>query len=447
MEKFDVVIIGAGSAGSIAAIASARMGAKTLLIDEKDTVGGTNVRGLVGPLTSFIGEKGDVICGGIPQELIDRLIKENACIGHINDPIGFCHSLTPIDFKMMQITLFQMIDESKNITLRLNEELISSKVIDNKITSITTIDSNSKEHIYEAKVFIDASGDADLVAISNIKYTIGRKEDGMCQPMTTIFSLGNVNLDKVKEDVKNNPENFVISEDVKKNGMGYVAISGYFKEVQESNNFPVGRDRLLFFEGTNKGEVFVNTTRICGYSSIDKNQNDAAIKEGNKQVYDLYKWLKENIEAFKDSYILDIGTLGVRESRRLIGKKTLTADDILNGRKQNKSIAIGSYPIDIHSPDSSKMNFVGDFISHDYEIDYDMCISEDVDNMLVAGRIISATHEAHASSRVTATCMSVGQSVGIAAALLAKNDSSVDEINIDELKICINNIGGITDIS
>lgn len=443
MEKYDVIVVGAGSAGVMAALASARKGAKTLLIEESETIGGTNVRSLVGPLVPFLGETGKPIVGGIVQEVIEDLVRNGGCLGHIQDPIGFCHSLTPVDFKMMQLVLFHKIQDEKLLTLKMKESVISVEVHHQMIDSITSMDEHGNYHQYKAHSYIDASGDADLMAQAKVPFEYGRKEDGKCQPMTMVFSLGGVDLDKIRHDVEKNPDQFVISEEIQKKRMSYVAISGYFKKVQESHDFPIERDRLLFFEGLHPDEVFVNTTRILNASNLKTDEWNSAVEEGNRQVRMLYQWMKKNIEAFKDSFILDIGVLGVRESRRIVGKKQLNSEDVLFGKQQNYSIAVGSYPIDIHSPDSANMNFKNTFISHDYEIDFEMCVSNKIKNSAVAGRPISATHEAHASSRTSATCMAIGQSIGVAAALSVKENIHLVDIPYELLKKEIEQIGGI----
>lgn len=443
MEKYDVIVVGAGSAGVMAALASARKGAKTLLIEESETIGGTNVKSLVGPLVPFLGETGKPIVGGIVQEMIDDLMQNVGCLGHINDPIGFCHSLTPVDFKMMQLILFNKIQEEKHLTLKLKESVISAKVNNQRIDSITSIDEHGCHHRYQSHSYVDASGDADLMVQAKVSFEYGRNKDGKCQPMTMVFSLGGVDLAKIRQDVERDPDQFAISEEVKNNNMTYVAISGYFQKVQNSPDFPIERDRLLFFEGLHVGEVFVNTTRILNASNLKIDEWSQAVEEGNCQVLALYQWMKQNIEAFKNSFLLDVGVLGVRESRRIVGKKQLSSEDVLFGKRQEHSIAIGSYPIDIHSPDSANMNFKNTFISHDYEIDFDMCIPKNLENAAVTGRPISATHEAHAASRTSATCMAVGQSIGIAAALAAKENIDLASVPYELLKKEIERIGGI----
>lgn len=418
---YDVIVVGAGSAGVMAAISSARNGAKTLLIEETATFGGTNTNSLVGPLVPFLGEGGKLIVDGIPQEMIERLIELGGSKGHVKDPIGFAHSLTPVDFKLMQVVQANMIAEEELLEVKLHESVIKVNMDGDTITSVVTTGRFGDHNEYSAKMFVDASGDADIVALAGGEFEIGRETDGKVQPMTMVFSLGNVDLEMVRDDVAKNPENFALSDEIA-NGerMEYVAISGYFDEVRSSTTFPVVRDRLLFFEGVQPGEVYVNTTRVLDKSNLDADEYNEAALEGNKQVLALFEWMKENIPPFKDSHLKDVGVIGVRESRRIVGNKQLTSLDVLSGAKQPNPVATGSYPIDVHSPDSAEMEFLEENIVRDYEIDLDMLVPKGLSNILVAGRAISATHEAHASSRVSVTCMAIGESAGRVAAERSK---------------------------
>lgn len=439
-KNYDVVVIGAGSAGVSAAIAAARSGSSTLLVERSSILGGTNTKALVGPITTFLGEHGTPIVGGIPQEIIDRLVKRGASRGHIQDPLDFCYSITPVNFKEMQLVLYEMVKEEKNIDLMLNTNLIST-IKDAGSISELLLKSDKETFTVHPNIVIDASGDANVVAMSCHDYVFGRESDGKAQPMSMLFTCRGVDLEQVRDDVANNPQNFVVGQEIKEGKrMGYVAISGYFDEVKNSSDFPVDRDRLLFFQGMHEDEVGLNTTRM--YGDDTKSMNDF-IQEGQQQVNELFNWLKENIPAFKGAYISDIGEVGVRESRRIIGDLQLSDEDVLFGKIQEDSIAVGSYPIDIHSPDSSKMEFLEDKVTHDFDISYRMLLPKSLTNVIVAGRPISATHSAHAASRVSATCMAIGQSAGIAAHLCSKENVDTRSLEYKILKEAILSYGGI----
>lgn len=446
MKSYDVIVMGGGSAGIIAALASARSGAKTCLIEQQGVFGGTNTTALVGPLVPFLGEGKKQIVDGIPQEMINRMQALGGAIGHVDDPIDFAYGLTPVDFKIMQLVLADMVSEEEHLDVHLHTTVVACDVKDSKIDTITVSDNLGLLTKLSAKNYIDATGDADVVTLAESEVYIGRESDNKAQPMTMCFNLGGVDLEKVRDDVAAHPENFAVSDAIK-NGkrMDYVAISGYFNEVRNSDTFPIKRDRLLFFQGVREGEVGVNTTRVLDKLSTNPQQLKEAELEGQRQVLELFKWLKNNISAFRDAYIKDVGSIGVRESRHLVGRKTLTEMDVLSGQKQDKSIAVGAYPIDIHSPDSAMMEFLEENIVRNFEIDLEMLMPKNLDNVLVAGRPISATHQAHAASRVSVTCMAIGQSAGIIAAMSALNKQSIEKLDYQDIKQSIVAFGGIVD--
>lgn len=444
MKHYDVIVMGGGSAGIMAAIASARSGAKTCLVEEQAVFGGTNTTALVGPLVPFVGENKRQIVDGIPQEMIDRMMELGGSIGHIDDPIDFAYGLTPVDFKIMQLVLADMVSDERNLEVLLHSSITDCEVLDRKIVSVKVTDNFGNITNLTASNVIDATGDADVATLAGAQTYIGRESDNKAQPMTMCFNLGGVDLDQVRDDVALNPENFVISDAIRDGKrMEYVAISGYFKEVRGSSDFPIQRDRLLFFQGVREGEVGVNTTRILDKLSTNPDELKEAELEGQRQVLALFKWLKLNIKAFRNAYIKDVGLIGVRESRHLVGRKTLTEMDVLAGKSQEKSIAVGAYPIDIHSPDSSMIEFLEENRVRNFEIDLEMLMPHDIDNLLVVGRPISATHQAHAASRVSVTCMAVGQSAGIVAALASQSGISIDEIEYATLKEKLNDFKAI----
>ena len=430
--KYDVIVVGAGSSGMVAAISASRQGLKTLLVEKSSTVGGTNVNSLVGPLMTFHAENKQVV-KGIAQEIVDRLVQEGASLGHISDPIGFCSTITPFEPENLKNLYFEYIND-ENIDLLLNATITKSNVENNNIKSIEVV---SKTHTItlEADIFIDASGDADLSYLSNVPYTIGRQQDNLCQPMSLMLIMKNVDMNKIREYINKYPEDFELDKTYTGE---YVACSGFFSKVKEAkanNEFNISRDRVLMFEHTQKDEALINMTRVTLFNGTDPFELSRAEVEVRKQIKPIVNFLKKYIPGFENSYLkISANQIGVRETRHITGLYTLQESDIVNRTKFEDSIALGAFPIDIHSPTGAELNATVLPKDNNYQIPYRSLITESVDNLLVCGRCISATHEAAASLRVTPTVMAIGQACGVAASLAKQANNNVKNINVKQLQ-------------
>ncbi len=430
---FDVIILGAGSSGINAAVCASRQGMNVLLIDQNGYPGGTNTSAMVGPLMTF--HDGDTqVVKGIAQEIIDRLAARGGTLGHIPDPIGVVSSITPVDSEILKQVYFEMLAEEKNITTLLHTFFVDASVQDGCVHSVRVINKSGIE-TYEGKVFIDASGDADLAAACGVDFLVGRTQDGMAQPMTLMFTVQNVCLSETVEYVLKNPDQFVLNPDCDLNR--YLAVSGFFNlvdQARKNGDFPLLRDRVLFFEGVHKGEVTVNMTRVTRLSGVNGDDKAEAEFEAHNQVDIVMNFLKKYIPGFSHARLKGIAaSTGVRESRRIVGVETLDADMILHDCEHPLSVAVCAYPIDIHDPTGANLNCESKEKGC-YDIPYGVMLPENVSNLLVTGRCISATHEAIASARITATAMALGQAAGMAAAISVKDNTAVQKIDVNKLQ-------------
>mgnify|MGYP001191876002 CR=1 FL=1 len=247
-KEYDVIVCGGGPSGFNAAISAARNGMKTIIIEATGLIGGNSVNALVGPWMTYH-KNNKFVVKGIAHELISRLLNEQQSLGFIKDPLGFCDTVTPIDVEGIKHLFFEMLEE-ENIDILLHS-LVTDVILEDKhVKGIKATTKSGVMDIY-GKVVIDATGDGDVSALANAEYIHGRASDNLAQPMTMIFHVANVNIDTLKQEVKNNPENFVLREgyDYK-----YLAVSGFFKEVEQAkknNDFDLPRDRVLFFEEVN----------------------------------------------------------------------------------------------------------------------------------------------------------------------------------------------------
>ncbi len=443
---YDVIVAGAGPSGMTAALSAARNGAKVLLIEKNGFLGGMNTAALVGPLMTFHSEDRQVV-KGIAQEIVDRLIKKGGSIGHIPDPIGVVATITPIEPEILKQVYFEMVAGEPNITMLLHTFISNVDKTDEKVKSISCVNKSGTKS-YEAKFFIDATGDGDVAAMAKAKFEEGRKSDDLSQPMTMMFKLGGVDYDKIREYIKNNPEQFILGKniDLKK----YVAISGYFDLVtkaKEHNDFNIMRDRVLLFEGINPGEAFINMSRVIQLRGTNADDLTQAEMMAHKQIDEIVAFLKKYIEGFENCYLLQSGaTIGVRETRRFKCKYTLSLDDVLQGKDFEDGIAACAFPIDLHDPKGEELNWIRTSKSSYYTIPYRTMLLNHIDNLIVTGRCIGASHEAMASSRVSPTAMALGEAAGAAAALAIKeNIVSFSDVDVPALRELLKSQGAVVD--
>ena len=419
MEKeYDVIVAGGGIAGCCAAIAAARQNKKVLLIERYGFLGGMATAGLVNPFMKYntFDKKSNIIPvnnTGIFKEILEKLDKRNSLF------ISFKKHDRPkylaagevdkraipkrtFNEEVLKIILDEMTEEA-GVEVLFHSFIFKVKKKRQKIISISTAGkAGVREH--KAAFFIDATGDADVCAIAGCGFDIGREEDGKCQPMTLCFRIGNADPEKAEQmvyDIKNRKK-----------------LNAKYKEMQKDGKIKNQRENILIFPHVGNGVVHFNSTRIIDRNPLDPQELSKAENEARKQVGELVEFFRENAEGFENCILLQTAPqIGIRESRRIKGRYKLTGEDIIKCVKFYDSIARGCYGIDIHSPTGE-----GTVIKHIseggyYTIPYRSIIPEKTNNLLVAGRPISASHEAHSAMRVMPICANIGESAGIAASI------------------------------
>jgi len=393
-KSYDVIVAGGGPAGTAAAIASARNGASTLLIERYGFLGGMGTVGLVNPFMNYYAGSKKLV-RGIFEEVTERLKKANA--------FGGCGQRLSFDTEELKYILQDMICSS-GAHLLLHTFVSDSKVSNGTIEEITTV-SKSGNCVYKGQIYIDCTGDGDLAFKSNAKYMQGRDSDGYCQPATLMFIMGGVRTDEESVEFP----------------------------VDEEYGLPQGR--VLFFKLPREGLVIVNMTRAVKVNGTDAEDLTLAEIQTRKQVREIINYLKNNVKGFENAYLLQTASqIGIRETRRIEGEYILTADDVLRCRKFSDGVVMCNYNIDIHNPTGTGTIIKKLPEKNWYEIPYRCLIPKGISNLLVAGRCISATHEALSSLRIQPTCYALGEVAGTAAALAVKKCVSPQYINVSELQ-------------
>ncbi|MED1802800.1 FAD-dependent oxidoreductase [Brevibacillus porteri] len=422
----DVVVVGGGPAGISAALASGRLGAKTILIERYGFLGGMSTIALVYPWMTFHTEKGEQVIKGIAQEIVDRLQEKGGSPGHLQDTVGFVSTVTPYHPEIYKLVAVEMLKEA-GVKLFVHSFVDQVKVEGTEITSVTLTSKSGKYEI-KAKVFVDATGDADIAHLSGASTSKGRDADGLTQPMTMKFRMRGVDLEQVKQYMLDHPEEFYHKTPFAQlPSIPLTGVQGFYTHWKMSG-VPINRDQVLFFTGPESDEVLINCTRVQGLDGTDVEDLTEAEEEGRRQVIFMSEFLKNKLPGFAKASISAVGTqIGIRETRRIVGEYSLTIEDVVTGRRFPDVIARSGYPVDIHDP-SGKGVVAADIEGEGaYDIPYRCLIPQSIDNLLAAGRCISTTHEALATTRLTPSCMATGQAAGTAAAI-AFHDKNIPRL-------------------
>lgn len=443
---YDVAVIGGGPAGIAAAIAAGRTGSRTVLIEPSSILGGAGTGSLVGPwMTNYYQD--EQVIRGVFQDVVDQLVAYEGSPGTVKCPYDQAGStrgtgghITPFDAEILKFVLNKLVIQS-GVALLLNtyvEEVVSS---DGVITGIHTRSKSLKQPI-RARMYVDATGDGDIAVAAGARYEQGRGSDGLTQPVSALFKMSYVDIDQFIDYTLRHRSDFVfITYPVLPDGLPphfakrMVALSGFNELVEQgkrSGELNTGRERFTLFSDFRNGDVLFNATRL---NRIDGTKRDDLIRaeiELREQVFSIVSFVRKYLPGFRLASLSSAASrVGVRETRRITGDYILNQDDVLNGAKFPDSIAKGCFPIDIHSP--GDQTNVWTELKDAYDVPYRALCPAGLSNLLVAGRCISATHEALASVRVQSHCMATGQAAGVAAAIAASQDIANREVKYSEL--------------
>lgn len=420
----DCIIAGGGPAGVCAALAAARLGAKVLLIEQQGCLGGALTSMGVMPMMSFHAGERQVI-RGIPQEIVDRLVKEGASPGHQPDPIGYAASITPFDPEGLKRVLDVMMLEA-GVQVLFHAPLAGVRVQQGRIESVTIAHKTGLAE-YPAALFIDATGDGDLSAMAGVPFTLGRESDNQCLPLTKMVFISRVDTAALKAYIRGNPSEFQMHGAVVETALSRprMAVSGFYSLVEKARkagDFTLSRKCSLFFEMNEPGQMAVNMSQLFGVNALDPFELSRAEMEGRRQARELFLFLKKYAPGFANAEMAPgPDWIGVRETRHIRGKITVTEHDLVSGKVFEDSVVAAGYPIDIpHATGKETVEVPSLKKGGVYTVPYRALLPEGVDNLIVCGRCISATHMAAGALRVTPTAMATGQAAGTAAALSVK---------------------------
>lgn len=411
--SYDLIVVGGGFAGVCGAIAASKQGLEVLLIEKYNALGGAAVHALVMPFMNYStkvasGER-KRLCGSLFTEVIDEM---NRLSGH-SDPCTF-------DEEILKLVLNRMVLKY-GVNLLFDTTVTEVLTDGRKITGVRALGKSAPMHFY-ADYFLDATGDAEFSMLAGCRCAVGREADGLCQPMTLCFRMGGVDKKAYRDN--------------------RALINERYRALQQTGKIRNPREDVLIFDNYNDGVLHFNSTRIVRRDPTDPFDITAAEIEAREQVFELWQFMKENIPGFENARILSTALqIGIRESRRVLGEYTLTEADLKALARFDDAVAVANYDIDIHNPAGTGTSHYYFKEGEWYEIPYRCLIPKDADNLLVAGRCISSTHEAQASYRVMPFCAELGQAAGTAIALAKAEKCGVREIPVQKLQTILRHEG------
>jgi hypothetical protein len=429
-DSYDVLVAGGGPAGVAAAFAAARMGARTVIVEQFNCLGGVATAGGHGHicLYSAWGDSTRVV-GGIPWEMAERV-----------EAAGFgVHTNAKVDFEIegMKLVLEQMAAECGCDLLY--HTLLAEAVVENGAVTEAVVQNKSGRQRIRAARFVDATGDGDLAAFAGCGFDKGN-EEGHMQPVTLMFTIGGVDWQKVSDFRRNQtPED------------GY-KLTEVWLEAQANGDMRPYQNQIMgwWWTPTRPDQVGVNFTHVNFIDATCARDLTHATIEGRKQVFETIEVYRKYVPGMENCYLVSTpNTIGIRETRRIHGDYTLTKNDVVSRREFPDSIGYGSFFIDIHGTSGPGMDAKTwrPEKGFRYQIPYPVTVPRDVDNLLVSGRCVSCDHEALGSLRVMPQCGVLGQAAGVASALSLQHGVSPRKLDIRALQRDLRDQGCIVDES
>lgn len=464
---FDVLVCGAGTAGVMAAIAAAREGAKTLLVERTFTVGGMLTMGDAG-ITKFsehckdveayktkvldtlaIDPKSVQVVGGIPLEYVQKMLDAGTALG----THGQAGSYVFTDRCEAQLTLLDMLEEA-GVEVLYDTRVCMVQTEENRITGVIVCNKDGFSRITADRV-IDATGDADVAALAGVPYNNGATEAdvtergatsvGQTQPFGTMYRVRGVDFERLFQFLEENPERFFQHE------FGVMSLQNVIESYRNGEMcvFRVmvdtpdwKRTPVQIYNLPNKDEAIL-LGAYCAYRG-GNGLNATDISIGQKEIWFGVRKMNQyvrQIRGLENVQTTHVPDVGIRETRHIIGEYMLTGIDVLSGRKFEDSIGCGGHPVDIHPipPELENANLE----NWRFYIPYRIMLPKDFENLLVAGRCVSATRIASGAIRPTAQCMVMGEAAGTAAALSIKNGQTFHNLNIQQLQQTLKKNGAV----
>lgn len=450
---YDVAVVGGGCAGIAAAAASARNGARTLLIERDPFPGGDLISGL--PVLGCLNSLGEWIVGGVLDELLEECRNLHGYIGPVFDwrtLWGVC-----VDPSVVRLAVVDLL-RRHGVDLLLGCAVCGVTTENAAVTTLSVSDGTCRMPI-EARFVVDCTGDAAIVSSAGAECEKGGP-GGEFQPVSLVFQMGPVDFHALLQFVRDHPDEVLLAENpvigkspaecanaLCEAGYPYLALSAAGRllgsAIEAGEMYPC---TAIFMSPTSmaRREVTLNSTRVANVDATDSRELSRVLPVLVEQVETCVRFARSRLPGFGQADLTRLAPrVGIRETRRVVGEHVLTAEEVLEGTKSPQVIAKGGHHVDIHGAGTYQRRIPVSG-GRSYDIPWGCLIPRALANVLVAGRCLSSTREANGSARVMGTCIATGQAAGTAAALCAAGGrSDVRELPVALLQETLREQGAV----
>ena len=410
-SSVDVLVAGAGVSGVAAAVMAARGGARTLLLDSANAVGGMSTTGLMSHFTGSVNS-----C--LYREVLRRMTEKREDVASNSNA-----RRVTIDPEMLKLCYLEMLEES-GANLLLYTQACLPIMEENRVAGVVIENKNGRQVVW-AKEVIDATGDGDIAARAGVPYQKGREEDQSMQPATLMFKLGGVDTDRAVY-----PGSFETQVPTEKGELQCLA-----KKILP---FPAGH--VLLYPSSLPGIVTVNMTNAIQIDGTDADSVTRAEIICRRQIPSIVAFLRAYAPGYEKCFVISSAAMmGIRETRHFEGEYLLTGEDILACRQFDDWIVRDAcFNFDVHNMTGPSLDATGRQKTFPegrlYQIPYRCCLPKKTEGLLLTGRLISGSHMAHSNYRAMPICLALGEGCGAAAALAVKENVSLRQVDVSKVQ-------------
>ena len=424
LAEADVIVCGGGPAGVATAVTAARSGMKTVMIEKYGFCGGASVAGLSGTICGMYTAAGDrektpeQVVFGFAEEFRQGLLARKGATEP--QPYGKTRVIT-FDPMVWRETADDMLLAAGVKVLF--HTLITGVLMQGDGIRGVRVDSSAGQSLVKGKIVVDATGDGSVSARMGCAYRYG--DQGRIQNPTMIFRVGGIDMDRY---LAYYGENDTICPE---------KMTRAISEQNGNGAYSLPRNHIWMFPLPAPGMLLVNATRLAGQDGhmlnpVNPEDRTEAEILGRKAVREYERFFRDFVPGCENIFLVDTGVeVGVRQTRSILGVATLTNDDVVSCRKRPDGVVRSPWPIELHSGEKPKLHWLLDDY---YEIPFGALIPEKHEGIILAGRCLSAEHEALASGRVTAQCFEMGHAVGVASTLAVRSGRKLRDIPGEEVR-------------